>query len=206
MTAIPWISILTALPIAGGCIVLATGHRNINLARSLALACSLISLVVTLLLWRHFDCGTPAMQFEERHLWIALPTIHAEYRVGIDGIGLLMLLLSAIVTPMSILASFSIKDRPNLYFAFVLFLQACLFGTFTALNFFHWFIFWELGLIPAFFLIRLWGGPRSSQAATQFLIYTLVGSVTLLLAFIALSPPPIPSTFLISPHFLSREI
>ena len=75
---------------------------------------------------------------------------------------------------------------PALYYTLVLFLQAGLFGTFTALNFFHWFIFWELSLIPAFFLIRLWGGPRRAPAATQFFIYTMVGSIALLLSFLAL--------------------
>src|SRR3989449_7349524 len=73
-----------------------------------------------------------------------------------------------------------------IYYALVLFLQAGLFGTFTALNFFHWFIFWELSLIPAFFLIKLWGGPLRSAAATQFFVYTMVGSIALLLAFLAL--------------------
>ncbi len=76
----------------------------------------------------------------------------------------------------------------HIYFALVLFLQAGLFGTFTALNFFHWFIFWELSLIPAFFLIRLWGGPQRAPAATQFFIYTMVGSVAMLLAFLANFP------------------
>src|SRR5205814_5203705 len=75
---------------------------------------------------------------------------------------------------------------PPLYYALVLFLQAGLFGTFTALNFFHWFIFWELSLVPAFFLIKLWGGPQRSAAATQFFVYTMVGSVALLLSFLAL--------------------
>ena len=109
-----------------------------------------------------------------------------EYRVGIDGLGLLMLLLSSIVVPIGMLASWQIEERVPLYYSLVLILQACLFGTFTALNFFHWFIFWELSLIPAFFLIRLWGGPRRTSAATQFLVYTMVGSITLLLAFIAI--------------------
>jgi len=87
---------------------------------------------------------------------------------------------------MSIAASRQIRERERLYFSLVLFLQAGLFGTFTALNFFHWFLFWELSLIPAFFLIQLWGGPRRASAATQFLVYTMVGSVALLLAFLAL--------------------
>jgi NADH-quinone oxidoreductase subunit M len=77
-------------------------------------------------------------------------------------------------------------DRPHVYHALILWLQAGLFGTFTALNFFHWFLFWELGLIPAFFLIKLWGGPKRSPAATQFFIYTMVGSVALLLSFLAI--------------------
>jgi len=96
------------------------------------------------------------------------------------------LLLSAIVVPIGMAASWQIQERVPLYFSLILLLQACLFGTFTALNFFHWFIFWELSLIPAFFLIRLWGGPRRARAATQFLVYTMVGSVAMLLSFLAI--------------------
>ena len=84
------------------------------------------------------------------------------------------------------LASWRFEERVPIYFALVLFLQAGLFGTFTALNFFHWFLFWELSLIPAFFLVRLWGGPQRSAAATQFFVYTMVGSIALLLAFLAI--------------------
>src|SRR5437763_17170849 len=97
-----------------------------------------------------------------------------------------MVLLSAIIIPMAMLASWKIEERVPIYFALVLFLEAGLLGTFTALNFFHWFIFWELSLIPAFFLIKLWGGPLRTAAATQFFVYTMVGSVTLLLAFLAI--------------------
>jgi len=180
----PLLSILTALPIFGALIVFAAGRRDAQLARRLALVLSLVSLALVLYLWHAFD---PAglLQFQERHAWI--PSFGAEYRLGIDGLGLLMLLLSAIVVPMSIAASAQITERAHLYFALVLLLQAGLFGTFTALNFFHWFIFWELSLIPAFFLIKLWGGPKRSAAATQFFVYTMVGSVALLLAFLAIS-------------------
>src|SRR5215510_9335395 len=103
-----------------------------------------------------------------------------------DGLSLLMVLLTALVVPMATLASWKIEERVPIYFALVLFLQSGLFGTFTALNFFHWFIFWELSLIPAFFLIKLWGGPNRSSAATQFFVYTMVGSVAMLLAFMAI--------------------
>jgi len=184
MTSIPMLTILTALPVIGALIVLTFTGRNPNLARWSAFAFSILSLGLTLVLLAYFDRTSGGLQFQERHLWIA--PLGTEYHVGIDGLGLLMLLLSSVVVPIGILASWRIADRVPLYFALVLLLQACLFGTFTALNFFHWFIFWELSLIPAFFLIKLWGGQRATKAATQFLVYTMVGSVGLLLSFLAL--------------------
>jgi NADH-quinone oxidoreductase subunit M len=184
MTTLPVLSILTALPVAGALILLLFGGRNKNLVRWTALFFSLAALSFTLLLWAHFDRSSGALQFQERYNWIT--TLSVQYHVGIDGLGLLMLLLSSIVVPIGIAASWQIEDRVSLYFALVLLLEACLFGTFTALNFFHWFIFWELSLIPAFFLIKLWGGPRRTKAATQFLVYTMVGSVAMLLSFLAI--------------------
>jgi NADH-quinone oxidoreductase subunit M len=184
MNGIPWISVLTAVPIVGALAVLALGGRNKQLTRWVAMGFSLLALLLTLLIWHHFNGASGAMQFQERHVWVAM--LGADYRVGIDGLGLLMLLLAAVVVPIGMAASWQINDRVPLYFALVLLLQSCLFGTFTALNFFHWFIFWELSLIPAFFLIRIWGGPKRAPAAMQFLVYTMVGSVAMLLAFLAL--------------------
>ncbi|MDR3735294.1 MAG: NADH-quinone oxidoreductase subunit M [Acidobacteriaceae bacterium] len=184
MNGFPYISVLTAVPAVGALAVLATGGRNKNVTRWLAAGFSLLALAMTLLLWHHFNGASGAMQFEERHVWVAM--LGADYRVGIDGLGMLMLLLAAVVVPIGMAASWQIEERVPLYFALVLLLQSCLFGTFTALNFFHWFIFWELSLIPAFFLIKIWGGPKRTPAATQFLVYTMVGSVAMLLAFLAL--------------------
>jgi NADH-quinone oxidoreductase subunit M len=184
MNAFPLITILTAVPLIGALAVLGLGAQNKRLARGLALTFSFIALALTLILWHQFNPASGELQFEELHTWI--PAIGVQYHVGIDGLGLLMLLLSAIVVPMSMAASWQIQERTPLYFSLVLFLQAGLFGTFTALNFFHWFIFWELSLIPAFFLIRLWGGPQRASAATQFFVYTMAGSVALLLAFLAI--------------------
>ena len=208
MNGFPLITLLTLLPLAGGMIVIGLGNRSKNIPRNAALGFSFLALILTLVLWSSFDSTSGALQFEERHSWI--PTLGIEYRVAIDGLGLLMLLLTAIVTPMAILAAtnqFSltpalshpmgegervVRDEnanapgSHWYYGLVLFLQAGLFGTFTALNFFHWFLFWELSLIPAFFLIRLWGGPLRASAATQFFIYTMVGSIGLLLSFLAI--------------------
>jgi len=184
MSTFPSITVLTALPVAGALALTAIGTRDKRLTRWLALAFSLAALLLTLLLWHRFDPASGVLQFQERYAWV--PTLNVEYRVGIDGLGLLMLLLSAIVVPIGMAASWKIEKRVSLYFALMLLLQACLFGAFTALNFVHWFTYWELSLVPAFFLIKLWGGPRRSAAATQFLIYTMVGSIAMLLTFLAL--------------------
>jgi NADH-quinone oxidoreductase subunit M len=175
---------LTLVPLVGAGVTLALGAKSRKLARGVALAFSFVALAGTLVLWHRFDPASGGLQFEEVHSWI--PVLGVQYHVGADGLGLLMLLLSAIVVPMAMLASSQIQERVPLYFSLILMLEAGLFGTFTALNFFHWFLFWELSLIPAFFLIRLWGGSQRVIAATQFFLYTMVGSVALLLAFLAI--------------------
>jgi NADH-quinone oxidoreductase subunit M len=184
MNNFPILSVLTFLPLIGGLIVIGIRAEKKNLARLLSLGIALTALTLALLLWTAFRPATGELQFVEQHTWI--PTLAVQYHVGVDGLGLLMVLLSAIVVPMAMLASWNIKERVQVYFALILFLQAGLFGTFTALNFFHWFLYWELSLIPAFFLIKLWGGPLRTMAATQFFIYTMVGSIGLLLAFMAI--------------------
>jgi NADH-quinone oxidoreductase subunit M len=213
------LTLLTLLPIVGGIIVV--GLQDKQLARRMALGFSFLSLALALGLWRAFDASSGALQFVERADWI--PALGVQYFVGVDGLGLLMVLLASIVTPMALLVSGGGASVPAsrlvsslapptdgahgvtrptntpLYYALVLFLQAGLIGTFTALNFFHWFIFWELSLIPAFFLVRLWGGMNRGPAATQFFVYTMVGSVAMLLAFLgiflATKTPTSPGVF-----------
>ena len=184
MKAFPIITTLTLLPLVGAVLLAGLDHQKKSLARAIALGFSFLSLVLALALWINFDPVPSGIQYVERHAWI--PSIGVEYFVGVDGLGLLMVLLSAVVVPFALLASWNVGERANGYFSLMLLLQAGLFGAFTALNFFHWFIFWELGLVPAYFLIKLWGGPKRVQAATQFFVYTLLGSVTLLLAFVAI--------------------
>ena len=181
---LPWLTILILVPLFGGIVVAGLGAEQKRLARGLALAFSLVGLTGALCLWKHFNAASGDLQFVEKHEWVK--SLGIDYFLGVDGLGLLMVMLTAIVVPLSLLASWRIDDRAHIYNALVLWLQAGLFGTFTALNFFHWFLFWELVLIPAFFLIKLWGGPKRGPAATQFFIYTMVGSVTLLLSFLAI--------------------
>ena len=176
------LSLLTAIPAIAGVFALLVGNRA-TLARGIALIAALASLALAVVVWLGIG-SDGSMHFIERADWV--PGLGIEYHLGVDGLGALMLLLAAIVSLMAIAASRKITQQPGLYFALILLLESGLFGTFTALNFFHWFLFWELSLIPAFFLIKLWGSEGRGPAATQFFVYTMVGSVALLLAFLAL--------------------
>jgi NADH-quinone oxidoreductase subunit M len=181
MSGIPLLSLLTVLPLVGAAIALVSGRH----ARAVALVTTLSSMALALVVWTEWSRLPVAggYGFIEQHAWA--PSLGIEYHLGVDGLGALMLLLSAIVTLMSVDAAHRVHHQPGLYFGLVLILEAGLFGSFTALNFFHWFLFWELSLIPAFFLIKLWGGARRGPAATQFFVYTMAGSAALLVAFLA---------------------
>lgn len=177
-TGFPILSLLTVLPLIGAAIALFAGKH----ARQVALISALVSLAVAILVWMRLPADG-SIGMIEHAAWA--PSLGIEYHLGVDGLGALMLVLSAIVTLMSIDAAHRAHHQPGLFFCLVLLLESGLFGTFTALNFFHWFLFWELSLIPAFFLIKLWGGQRRGPAATQFFVYTMAGSVALLICFLA---------------------
>jgi len=183
-SSFPSVSALTLLPFVGGIAVLLLGRAGRPAARLTAVIFATAAVAYTLLLWSRFQPALPGMQMQEMHPWE--PAIGLAYHVGLDGLSLLMLAVSSIVVLMAMGASWSNPKQGPAYFCLLLFLETGLFGTFTALNFLHWFLFWELSLIPAFFMIRLWGGPGRARAATQFFVYTMVGSITLLLAFLAL--------------------
>lgn len=184
MNAFPDLTLLTLVPFAAALVLVGMNFERRGLARGVALGSSLFTLAHALCLWSRFDPGAVGLQFVEKHPWI--PSLAVDYSLGADGLSLLMLLLTALVTPAAIVAAWKIEARAPLYFAMVLFLQAGLIGTFTAQNFVHWFLFWELALIPAFFLIKLWGGPGRGPAAMQFFVYTMVGSIAMLLGFLGL--------------------
>jgi NADH-quinone oxidoreductase subunit M len=178
MNGIPILTLLTAVPVVGAIIAFFSGRH----ARGVALITALVALAGSLCVWMQLPANG-SIGLVERFAWA--PSLGIEYHLGVDALGALMLVLSAIVTLMAVDASHRVPHQPGLYFGLVLLLEAGLFGSFTALNFYHWFLFWEVSLIPAFFLIKLWGGPRRGPAATQFFIYTMAGSAALLVAFLA---------------------
>jgi NADH-quinone oxidoreductase subunit M len=149
-------------------------------ARWATFLCSGLEAVLALLLWHRFDAGNGALQLVERANWV--PAIGAEYFLGVDGLSLLLVLLTTLIIPFALLA----EPRGRSFSALMLFLQAMLYGTFTAQNFVLWFLFYELSLVPAFLLIKIWGGANRDVAATKFFVYTILGSVGMLLGFLAI--------------------
>ena len=182
MNELPLLTFITIFPALSALFIVLLQTKQSGMNRLSAIGSSLITLAVTLLIWLNFDTTTSDLQFEERLSWI--PSIGVEYHVGIDGLGLVMILLAAFLVPFAIFVSPGGEGKG--YYSLILFLQTGLMGTFTALNFIHWFVFWEIALIPAFFLIKNWGGRGADKAAMQFFVYTMVGSIALLLAFLAL--------------------
>ena len=175
------ITALTLAPILAAVVILVMpGGR----ARAVALGGALLSLALTVCLLLRFEVGE-GLQFVEKSAWI--PALDVDYFVGLDGTNALVLLLAALLAPLVVLASWKHTDRPRTYFALLCLQFTGLFGTFTALNFFHWFLYWELALVPAFFLIKLFGkGEDRHRAAMNFFLFTVVGSVAMLLGFLFL--------------------
>ncbi len=184
MTSLPLLSLIVFVPWAGAALLAILRKAPPTTVRVVALLFSLSTLVLGLMALGDFDPARITPQFVERQAWIAALNVH--YHLGLDGLSLVLVLLTGIVTPAALLASWRDERDPRLFGALFLTLQGAALGVFLALDFFHWFLFWELSLVPAFFLIKLWGGPGASRAAYQFVIYTIGGSAFMLLAFAAL--------------------
>jgi NADH-quinone oxidoreductase subunit M len=184
MTSLPLLSLLIFIPWAGAALLAVMRRTDARTSRIVTLIFSLSTLALSLVLLSSFDASRTAPQFVERHPWIT--ALNVSYHLGLDGLSLVLVLLTGIITPVSLLASWRVARSPRLFGALFLALQGAALGVFLALDFFHWFVFWELSLVPAFFLIKLWGGPASTRAAYQFVIYTIGGSAFMLLGFAAL--------------------
>jgi NADH-quinone oxidoreductase subunit M len=178
----PLLSLLIFLPVAGAFILLFI--RNAVAVRWTALAFSIIELGLCVPLLLNFDTSIAHMQFGESMPWIAAWNIN--YRLGVDGISVLFVALSALLTVISIMVSWTaIQDRVREFMIAMLFLEAAMIGVFVSLDLFLFYIFWEAMLIPMYLLIGIWGGPNRLYAAIKFFLYTLVGSVLMLIAIIA---------------------
>ena len=176
------LSWVTFVPLGGALLVLLLG-RTKGLARILALAVALIDFVLSLHLYRHFDASEAGDQFVERAAWLADGRI--TYSMGLDGVSLFLVLLTTFLGPLVILSTWNaIRERVREAMGFLLFLQTAMIGTFLARDMLVFYFFWEAMLIPMYFLIGIWGGQRRIYAAVKFFIYTMVGSVFMLVAIL----------------------
>ncbi len=178
----PLLSFMIFLPILGAFLLLFV--RNASMARWFALGISVAELALCIPLLANFDATIPHMQFGESMSWIAAWNIN--YRLGVDGISVLFVVLTSLLTTISIMVSWrAIQDRVKEFMLSLLFLEAAIIGVFVSLDLFLFYIFWEAMLIPMYLLIGVWGGPNRLYAAIKFFLYTLVGSVLMLVAIIA---------------------
>ena len=183
--SIPLLSTLIFFPVAGGLSLLPVDRNKTGLIRMMALIIALMELLVSLPLFFLFDKSTARMQFTEFHAWI--PALNINYSLGIDGISILFILLTSLVTVLSILVSWeAIQDKVKEFFIALLVLEGMIMGVFCALDFFLFYIFWEAMLIPMFLIIGIWGGPKRIYATVKFFLYTLVGSLLMLVGIITL--------------------
>jgi NADH-quinone oxidoreductase subunit M len=177
------LSILIWLPIAAGVAVMLLGDRNIAAGRWVALLGSLATLMLAVPLWTHFNTSTADLQFSQLLQWI--PRFQAYYGLGVDGISMPLIVLTAFMTVPVVIAGWSvIEARPAQYFAAFLIMEGLMIGVFAATDALLFYFFWEAMLIPMFLIIGIWGGPRRVYATIKFFLYTFLGSVFMLAALI----------------------
>src|SRR5687767_1348741 len=178
------LTIVTFTPTLGAIALLFFNRVNVKAIRWFSLAISLLTFALSLHLIAHFDSAETDFQYLVDIPWIASAGIH--YHMGIDGISVYLIILATLLTPLAVLASWSITDRAKEYFLFMLLLETGMIGVFASLDLFLFYLFWEVMLIPMYFLIGVWGGERRVYAAMKFVLYTMVGSVLMLVAILAL--------------------
>ena len=180
----PLLTLIMFTPLAGAVLLLFVNKNSTNAIRWIANGFAGLGFLVSLPLWFWLDMATPDWQFVERHEWI--PSIGAEYLVGVDGFSSLLILLATLMGLIAILSSWTaITTRVKEYYIFLLVLQTGMIGAFVSLDFLLFFLFWEVMLVPMYFLIGIWGSANRLYSAIKFFLFTLVGSVVMLLGILA---------------------
>lgn len=183
--AFPWLTAIVFLPLLGILLLFTVGKSRDRAMKWITFLVTGADFVLSLPLWFLFDRSVPGMQFAERTSWISVPPI--QYSVGVDGISLPLLLMTTFLMPLCVMCSWtSIQTRVREYLTVLLVMETAMLGVFVALDFVLFYIFWEAMLIPMYLLIGVWGGPNRLYAAIKFFLYTLAGSVLLLVAILVL--------------------
>ncbi len=187
------LTLITFIPLIGMALILVCPPAFKAGYKWIAAATTLPQLIIAGWLVHNFSTNTAGIQFVERYPWIR--AYHIFYFMGVDGISISMVLLTAIICFISVFASFSIEHGEKGYYALLMLLDTGMMGVFVALDFFLFYIFWEVMLLPMYFLIGIWGGPRREYAAIKFFLYTLLGSVLILLVMLGLYYYGVTPTF-----------
>lgn len=193
MAGLPLLSLVIFLPVLGMLVLFFIPKKQVVTIRQIAGLVTFLTLIISLLILANFDSTNPRLQLQEQLNWI--PQIGVTYHLGVDGLSYLLVFLTALLSFLACLASFSIGERVKEYFILYLLLATGMMGTFLALDLFLFYIFWEITLVPMYFLIGIWGGPKKEYAAIKFFLYTLAGSVFMLLGILALYFASSPHTF-----------
>jgi len=180
------LTLLLLIPGMGALVMALMPIRKIHFLRGIALFFTSITFLFSLLLVTHFDSGADTMQFVQNVPWLDTGVLHIHYHVGIDGISLFLVILTTFLMPLAILASWSIAEKVKSYMFFMLLLEVGMIGVFVSLDLILFYIFWEVTLIPMYFVIGVWGGERRVYAAVKFFIYTMAGSLLMLAAILTL--------------------
>ena len=185
----PILTSLIVLPVAGAILVLfvrGDEEQSAPFVRKIALTVSVLIFAETLLLWSRFDPSSADFQFVERHAWI--PAFGIQYFVGVDGISLLLLVLTGFLTPLALLSSWeSVHEKTKAFSIFMLLLESAMMGVFISLDLFLFYVLWDAMLVPMYFLIGIWGYDRRIYAAVKFILYTMAASVMMLLAILGMA-------------------
>ncbi len=177
------LSWMTFFPVIGAAVIAFVPSERKEVIKTVAAAAAAVPLILAVQLFLNFDRTTAAFQFVEHYTWIK--SFNIEYFMAVDGLSVPMVLLTALLSFICVIASWGIDKSVKGYFALFLILEAGMMGVFCSLDFFLFYVFWEVMLLPMYFLIGIWGGPRREYAAIKFFLYTLAGSVLMLLAMIA---------------------
>jgi NADH-quinone oxidoreductase subunit M len=182
---IPLLSVVTFLPAVAGLALLLVPRGSVGVLRNASLAIAIGTFALSLPLYFGFDAGAIGYQFVENRPW--MPTLGVAYHVGIDGISLLLVLLTTFLMPLALVSAWGvIEDRFKEFVTTMLVLETGMLGVFVSLDLFLFYVFWEAMLIPMYFIIGIWGGPNRVYAAVKFILYTMVGSLLMLVAILAL--------------------
>ncbi|MCS7248591.1 MAG: NADH-quinone oxidoreductase subunit M [Anaerolineales bacterium] len=179
------LTLVTFLPLVGVLILLFLREEQKEIIRWVALGTSLATFIVSLVVLAQFQPSNPELQLVIRRVWIQVAGWDIAYHLGVDGLSILLVLLTTFLTPISILSTWTaIEERVKEFMIFFLLLEVGMVGVFLALDLFLFYIFWEFTLVPMYFLIGIWGGPRRMYAAIKFFLYTMAGSILMLLAIL----------------------